>query len=175
MASSRGSTILIKPVRWMTVCIAFCNSTIGFTSFVKGTIRYNRILPFVFIRHRYGKLCKRDVGQGRWVSEEPGCVTFARMRLRGWPTMMMFLRKSHGKCAKPDIVCFGCADPGRTGMMEMNRTVPAIFRILELKGRGAERRWQGQFLLGLADRHGAAQAEQEGEGRCPVRCIEHLD
>ncbi len=80
----------------MTVGIVLGDASILFGPFVKGTIRYNWIVPFILWRHSFCEMCKRSVWKERWMSSEPFGVRLAAMTLAsasGGPAMLTLCRK----------------------------------------------------------------------------------
>jgi hypothetical protein len=55
----------LKPMRRMAICVGICNAPLFLRTRVKGTIRLNWIVSFIFIRPSKSKWSERDIWKRR--------------------------------------------------------------------------------------------------------------
>ena len=161
----------------MTICIPLCNPSLCLRTFVKGTIRYNRIVPFDFWRHCNCKGCLWAPRECWRMCKKPLSMFLATVRRCKRPSVFALMCKCNRKLAQPYVVRFGFSDPLCARMIHMHRTISTLLRILELT-RGlphADRRRRWQFLLALTQGLRTPLCKENWECNCPVSCIQHLD
>ena len=168
----------------MPIGIVLRDSSLCFRAFVKGTIRYNRIVPFHFWRHSNCKGCLFSFSALRirtprecWrICKKPFCMCLTTVRRCKRPSVFAFVGKCNCKFTEPDVISFGFSDPLGARVIHMHRAIPTLLRVLELtrslsktnRGRG------GELLLIRTQGFWAPLLDQDWKCGCPVGCIQHL-